>query len=198
MSGAPTTRLSLLLRLRDGRDAEAWRQFVRLYAPLVYRYGRRHGLQDADAGDLTQEVLRAVSGGIARFEHPNRPGAFRGWLFTLARRKRCDLWARQARPGQGSGDSGVRELLDAQPAREEEAAWDRDYRETVLAWAAERVRPTVREATWLAFWRTAVEGKEGKAVAEELGLSVAAVYLAKGRVMARLKEEVELWEGGEA
>jgi RNA polymerase sigma factor (sigma-70 family) len=198
MTQPPTTRLSLLLRLRDAQDAEAWQEFVRLYAPLVYRYGRRHGLQDADAADLSQEVLRAVSGGMGRFEYDPQRGSFRGWLFTLAHHRLYDLQQRQRRQGQGSGDSAVRGLLEEHPAPEDRDQWDRDYRETVFAWAAERVRPAVSETTWQAFWRTAVEGKGGQEVAAELGLTVAAVYLAKSRVMARLKEQARQWEESEA
>jgi RNA polymerase sigma-70 factor (ECF subfamily) len=190
----PTTRVSLLVRLRDAGDAAAWQEFVRLYAPLVYRYGRRHGLQDADAGDLTQEVLRAVSAAVGRLAYDPARGTFRGWLYTLARHKLCDLRERAGRQPRGSGDSGVRAVLEGQPAPEDEDQWDRDYRETVFAWAAERVRPAVSDTTWQAFWRTAVEGRSGKEVAGELGLTVAAVYLARGRVMARLKEQVALWE----
>jgi RNA polymerase sigma-70 factor (ECF subfamily) len=194
MSQLLSTRISLLARLRDPGDVEAWRQFVRLYAPLLYRYGRRHGLQDADAADLTQEVLRAVSAGVGRLDYDPALGSFRGWLFTLAHHKRCDLWARRRRQEQGSGDSKVLGLLEEQPAREGRHLWDQDSRQALFAWAAERVRPTVSATTWQAFWRTAVEGKRGKEVASQLGLSVAAVYLAKSRVMARLKEEAQLWD----
>jgi RNA polymerase sigma-70 factor (ECF subfamily) len=194
MDQPPETRPSLLLRLRDPQDAEAWQQFVRLYAPLIYRFGRGQGLQDADAADLTQEVLRAVSGGIGRLDYDPARGSFRGWLFTLAHRRLCDLLAHLRRVGRGSADSDVRVLLEEAPAREERDAWEREYRESVFAWAAERVQPAVSAATWQAFWRTAVEGKDGKAVAVELGLTVAAVYLARSRVMARLKEQVRLWE----
>src|SRR5262245_33866591 len=192
MSQLLSTRISLLARLRDPGDVEAWRQFVRLYAPVVYRYGRRHGLQDADAADLTQEVLRAVSAHVGRLDYDPARGSFRGWLFTVARHKRCDLRARRLRPGQGSGDSGVRAVPEAQPAPEERDAWDHDLREAVFAWAVEHVRPAVTPTTWRAFQLTAVEGKSGQEVAAELGLSVAAVYLAKSRVMARIRDQARL------
>jgi len=194
MTQPPTTRLSLLLRLRDPQDAAAWNEFVRLYAPLIYRYGRRHGLQDADAADLTQEVLGAVNKSIGRFDYDVNRGAFRGWLYTLAHRKRCDFMERRSRQAAGAGDSQVQALLDATPAPQDRDEWDRDHRDAIFAWVAERVEPTVSATTWQAFWRTAVEGKSGQVVAGELCMTVAAVYLAKSRVMVRMKEEARHWD----
>src|SRR3954447_11639453 len=109
MTGSPTTHPSLLVRLRDPRDHDAWATFVRLYAPLVYGFARRKGLQDADAADLTQEVLRGVHGSAARLDYEPPRGSFRGWLFTIAYRKLHDLRARQARSARGSGDTAVEE-----------------------------------------------------------------------------------------
>jgi RNA polymerase sigma-70 factor (ECF subfamily) len=195
MAELPTTRPSLLVRLRDARDTEAWRQFVQLYGPVVYAYGRRRGLQDADAADLTQEVLRAVSAGLGQLEYDRRRGSFGGWLFTVAHHKLHDLLARQRRPGQGSGDPGVQRWLEEQPARDDAMLWDQEYERRLFRWAAEQVRPRFQEATWQAFWLTAVEGKSGKEVAEALDLTVAAVYLAKSRVMARLREQIQQVEG---
>src|SRR5438552_1369435 len=85
MPESPQTRASLLVRLRDGHDREAWRQFVDLYAPLVYGFARRRGLQDADAADLMQDVLRAVSGAAGRLDYDPAKGTFRSWLFTVTR-----------------------------------------------------------------------------------------------------------------
>jgi RNA polymerase sigma-70 factor (ECF subfamily) len=190
MRDAPATRLSLLVRLCDARDDAAWSQFVDIYAPLIFSFARKHGLQDADAADLTQEVLQAVSGGIRRLDYDPRRGSFRGWLFTVVRSKLCNVVAAGKRPGRGSGDPDVQQRLQELPAREEdqEAWWDREHEQRVFSWAAEQVRGSFQASTWQAFWQTAVEGKTGPEVARALGLSVAAVYLAKGRVMARLKE----------
>jgi RNA polymerase sigma factor (sigma-70 family) len=190
MSDAPATRLSLLVRLCDARDDGAWSQFVEIYAPLVYGYARKQGLQDADAADLTQDVLQAVSGAIRRLDYDPRRGSFRGWLFTVARNKLRKFLAAQKRPGRGTGDSDVQHRLNELPAREDEqsAWWDEEYERRVFAWAAEQVRGCFSDSTWQAFWQTAVEGKTGLQAAQSLGLSVAAVYLAKGRVMNRLKE----------
>jgi RNA polymerase sigma-70 factor (ECF subfamily) len=192
MADAPTTRPSLLVRLRDARDAEAWREFVELYGPIVYHFGRRHRLQDADAADLTQEVLRGVSAGMGRFDYDPRRGSFRGWLFTLAHRKLYDLLARRRRQEQASGDSAAQELLDEQPAPDSEEVWNQEHERQLFAWAAERVRGKFTETTWRAFWATAVEGHDATAVAQELHLSVGAVYVAKSRVQARLREQI--WE----
>src|SRR5215213_1897943 len=87
MAEIPPTRASLLVRLRDPRDEDAWRQFIDLYAPVVYGYARKQGLQDADAADLSQEVLSAVADSVGRLEYDPHRGAFRNWLFTLVRRK---------------------------------------------------------------------------------------------------------------
>src|SRR3954469_7131603 len=99
MAEIPPTRASLLVRLRDRRDQEAWTEFVDLYVPLVYGYLRKQGLQDADAADLCQEVLGAVAGAVGRLEYDPARGAFRNWLFTVVRRK-LSAWrrARKSRP----------------------------------------------------------------------------------------------------
>jgi RNA polymerase sigma-70 factor (ECF subfamily) len=178
-----------LVRLRDARDDTAWSQFVELYAPLVFGFARKHGLQDADAADLTQDVLRAVSGGIQRLDYDPRRGTFRGWLFTVARNKLRNFLAAR-RPGPVTGDWAAQQRLEELPAREEDqsAWWDQEYERRVFAWAAEEARGSFRDSTWQAFWRTAVEGKTGPEVARMLGMTVAAVYLAKGRVTERLKQ----------
>jgi RNA polymerase sigma-70 factor (ECF subfamily) len=185
MPAAPPTRPSLLLRLRDFHDREAWAQFVDVYAPLLYGYARKHGLQDADAADLTQACLRQVAAHIGSLEYDPRRGSFRGWLFTIVRHRLHDFRSRQRL--QGSGDPHMQRWLEAQAAPDETEAWEHDYRRGLLAWAAEQLRPQLREETWQAFWQTAVEGRAGQDVARELGLTAAAVYLAKSRVMARLR-----------
>ena len=191
MGDEPATSASLLLRIRDRGDHAAWSRFVEVYQPLIHGFARKHGLQEADAADLAQEVLRAVARSVGRLDYDPRRGSFRGWLFTVVRNQLHDFRDRQRRQVAGSGNSGVQQLLNEQPTPGgPEADWDREYERRLFTWAAEQVRPTVQPATWQAFWQTAVEGKGGQEVARALGLTVAAVYLAKSRVMARLKEEI--------
>jgi RNA polymerase sigma factor (sigma-70 family) len=189
MTDTPTTQASLLVRLGDTADAPAWGQFVELYAPPVYACVRRHGLQDADAADVTQDVLRAIHGAFRRGGYDADRGRFRPWLFTIVRNKLRDFLTARGRRGEMARLTDV-PVRSGDPAAEFEQECERQ----LFAWAAEQVRERFQPATWQAFWRTAVDGECGKAVAAELGLSVAAVYLAKGRVMAALREQVKLIE----
>lgn len=191
MGNAPTTQPSLLVRLCDKADAEAWSQFVDIYAPLVYGYARRGGLQDADAADLTQDVLRAVAGAVGELKYDPAKGSFRGWLFTVARNKLRNFKLVQSRKPQASGGSSIQEFLAEHPAPEEEDAWDKEYEQRLFHWAANRVKGTFQESTWQAFWAITVEGQPAKAVAEKLGITVGATYIAKSRVLARLRAEIK-------
>ncbi len=188
MSDPHETRASLLVRIRDQRDGQAWSQFVEIYSPLIYGFGRKHGLQDADAVDLTQEVLRIVARTAERFEYDAKLGSFRGWLFTIVRNELRTWLNRQQRMVVATESPRLEDLPDDAA---ESASWDQEHERRLFAWAAEQIQKEIQPATWQAFWRTAVEGQAGKDVAADLEMSVAAVYLAKSRVMARLKELVK-------
>ncbi len=191
MAEIPPTRASLLVRLRDARDEAAWTEFIHLYGPLIYGYARKLGLQDADAADLGQEVFRAVAGAIGRLEYDPRRGSFRNWLFTIVRHKLANLQAAASNQLPGSGDSAIHWLLDQCPAPESAAAeWEAEWQQRLFSWACEQVRPEVSASTWQAFWRTAMEGQPSKQVAADLGLTLTAVYLARRRVLARLKVQI--------
>jgi RNA polymerase sigma-70 factor (ECF subfamily) len=198
MAELPATRPSLLVRIRDVQDQAAWREFVDIYGPVVYGFARKRGLQDADAGDLTQEVMRAVAAVAGRLEYDPRKGWFRGWLYSVARNKLHDFVAARRRQCQGSGDTGVQALLGEQPAPQQEALWDEEYQQRLFAWAAERVRQCFEDTTWQAFWQVAVEGRRPKEAAAALGMTLAAVYMAKSRVLAALKKEIQQLLGDDA
>ena len=191
MNDSPATPPSLLAWCDASADAPAWSRFVDIYAPLVYDFARRRGLQDADAADLTQDVLTIVSQRFRRFESDPRRGSFRGWLFTVVVNKYRNLRNQLIRREQGSGDPTAQHLLQELPAAEETDRWEREYQQRIFAWAAQEVQTRVEEKSWQAFWQTSVMGVRPQEVANRLGLSVAAVYMAKSRVLARLKQLVQ-------
>ncbi len=189
---SPLTRASLLLQIRDGANHGAWQEFMRLYGPVVYGFARKRGLQDADAADLMQDVMRSVSTSIGRLEYDRNQGAFRGWLFTITRNKIFNfLSARRIRP-QSSGDSATNRLLNSHADDNDGSeVWEVEYQRRVAAIAMERVKSEFQENTWQAFWLTAVEGVAAGDAAKQVGMSPGAIYVAKSRVLARLKDEVE-------
>ena len=198
MTSTPPTRLTLLVRIRDACDQEAWERFVDLYAPLVYGFLRKRGLQDADSADLTQDVLRQVAMKAKSLEYDARRGSFRGWLLTVVQNRLTDHWRKQCRSERGTGDTDAQQRLNEIPqpsSVDGSAEWDADYERQLFHYAANIVKQDFTPATWHAFWMTAVEGLGGQEVAEKLELTVAAVYLAKGRVMKRLKDQVRLLVG---
>lgn len=193
MTDDQKTRPSLLLRIRDADDTNAWTQFAEVYAPLVHRFARKNGLQEADSSDLAQEVLSAVAKSIGRFDYDPNIGRFRSWLFTLARNKLNTQLLKQSRQPRGSGDTGVHQALASQPKddSELEKIWDEEYEQRLFQWAAEKAEGDFTESTWQAFWQTGVENRPAAEVAAELEMTVGAVYIAKSRVLARLKEMIE-------
>ena len=199
MSVGPPTRPSLIGRLRDRHDRAVWAEFVDIYGPVVFGFARKRGLQDADAADLTQEVLRSVAGAITRFEYAPARGGFRAWLFHITRNHLHSFQRRSLRAARLTGlSSGAPSVaLEDLPAEEDalEALWEQEWRRELFTRACEHTRRLVEPSTWEAFHRTAVLGQSGQTVAAELGLSVAAVYLARSRVLARLREFVRTAEG---
>src|SRR5262245_38664286 len=191
MNDAPITRPSLLLRLRDVEDMEAWREFVRLYTPLVFGHCRRQVLQEADAADVAQEVMRVAAQAMPKFQYDASRGKFRGWLLQTTRHRLHKFFARERRAPQPASETAIERFLDQEPGADEQARWEEDYRQRLFDWAAEKARPEFQSATWDAFWLTAVESVSVKEVARKLGISIAAVYIARSRVMARLRELVE-------
>jgi RNA polymerase sigma factor (sigma-70 family) len=191
MNTVEITRASLLVRIRDLRDEIAWAEFARLYTPLIYRVARQSGLQDADASLVTQDVLITVARTIHRFEYDRANGSFRGWLKVVTRSRLSDFLRAQGRHVQGSGDTAVLRVLDEQADPTQPDLWEHEYRRSLFEWAAERIRCEFEEKTWQAFWQTSVDDRETADVAESLGMSVGAVYIARSRVLARLRREVE-------
>ncbi len=192
MDDSPQTRPSLLLRLGNPQDDQAWREFSAIYEPLVYRLARQRGLQDADAADLVQDVMRAVARGIDRWDPDPRLGSFRGWLFRIARNLMINFLTGRQRRAWAAGDGCLDDLLSQAPAPngEDSTLFDLEYKRQLFHWGAVEIREEFTPTTWNAFWSTSVEGEPIKSAAARLGLSTGAVYIARCRVLARLREVV--------
>jgi RNA polymerase sigma factor (sigma-70 family) len=188
MGDSPLTRPSLLLRIRDGANHDAWRQFVALYAPLVYHFGRKRGLQDADAADLTQLVFAEVARTINRLDYDPDRGSFRAWLLAVTRNQMYKLLSRSRR---NQGHLGNDVLEDIAANELDQAVWEQEYPRRLFRWATAQVRGEFEDGTWQAFWQTAVEGHSAKDVGVKLGMSVGAVYTAKSRVVSRLRKAIQ-------
>ena len=126
MGNTPTTQPSLLLRIRDDQDEESWSQFVELYAPLVYGFLRKRGVQDADASDLTQEVMMSVAAAASSFDYCPERGSFRRWLFTVVQNRLRNFWRGGPRQTRGTGGTDAQQFLIEQPECEDRqsAQWD--------------------------------------------------------------------------
>lgn len=183
------TPASLLLRLRDSTDKESWRIFVEVYGPLIRGYCRHRGLQEADAADASQEVLIRIAKAIGRFEYQPERGRFRDWLGTVSRNavKRYQERNRQQR-GKGGED---RPELDVAAPGEPDPEWTTRYQSRLLAAACDRVRDRFEPHTWRAFEGVWLERRSAQEVAAELGLPLHNVYVAKSRVIQKLREELK-------
>ena len=187
MAQIPETRNSLLLRVKDHRDHAAWEEFLAIYRPVVHRFGRQHGLQDADAQDLVQNVLSAVAHQIEQW-HPDRSrGRFRTWLLKIAFNQTMTIFRRQRKDVAQGGTTGS---IAIQSMPEEASALHLNYRREVFRQIAAEIRQEFEEATWQAFWMTAVDNCSVANVAERLQLTVGAVYTARSRIFRRLRDRV--------
>ncbi len=192
MTLTPTTRASLLLRLCDSEDHEAWVEFATLYEPVIYRILRQHGLQDADARDVMQELLLAVSRSVDRWNPAKECGTFRGWLRRVARNLVINWLEHRGRRVVATGGSNLQSMLDMLPApdKPDTVEFDRELRRAVFHRAAEQVRREVHGETWQAFWETTIAETSPVDAARKLGMTVGAVRVAKCRVLARLRATV--------
>ena len=191
MSPTPTTRASLLLKLRDPQDHEAWVEFVCLYEPVIYRLLRKTGLRDADAHDVLQELLLAVSRNIERWEVGREHGSFRGWLRRVTRNLVVS-WVRRQRRQVTTSAVELDSLLEVPPVANgpETDEFDQELRRALFHQASELVRAEVQPQTWQAFWEVAIAGNSVADTAVKLKLTTGAVRVAKCRIVARLREVV--------
>src|SRR5262249_44018628 len=186
------TRQSLLLRAQTGED-NAWKDLQDLYRPLILAWLNRQGVPANDLEDLSQEVLLSVVQHLPGFEHDGRRGAFRACLRTIVCSRTADFW-RAIDAGTGaSGGSGATAALQqiADPDSQLNRRWDEEHDRYVLHCLLAMVEAEFEPLTLQAFRRLALDGGSGAEAAQELGLSVAAVYATKSRVLARIRQEAD-------
>jgi RNA polymerase sigma-70 factor, ECF subfamily len=186
----PQTSASLLERLRDRADSDAWSRMVDLYSPLIRKWLGRYGLAQADVDDISQTVLSAVVANLPHFQHNGRVGAFRSWLRTITVNSvRQKFRADRKRPDSPGGRALIASLSEWEdPESHLSQLWDRAHDahvlRTLLTWA----EPEFETKTWQAFRRQVLDETQPRSVAAELDMTVNAVLIAKSRVMKRLRE----------
>jgi RNA polymerase sigma-70 factor (ECF subfamily) len=192
MPQPPDTRETLIRRLPNAADVEAWEVFVEIYEPLLFRIARGRGMQPADAEDFVQEVLMAVARNIERWVANEDRGSFRAWLFRIAFNLAVNFLTRAKHQRLGTGDSRIAQLLEEQPASSADSSelFRREYRRELFRWAADRVREQVAEQQWMVFWLTSVEERAIAEVAEKFAVSVGSIYIARSRITKRIRDTI--------
>ena len=192
----PETNESLILRVKDPADAASWSDFLSIYRPVVVHMACGRGLQHAD--DLAQQVFLSVAKAIEDWEPDSRQPPFRVWLSRITRNAIVNALTRR-KPDAPSGSTSVQEMLRELPERNDETTQQlmEESRREAMRWAADEIQSEFTEVTWAMFWLTSIEGKSVAEVARQQNKSPGAVYMARFKVMQRLKEKVlevsEVW-----
>ncbi|MFK7768580.1 MAG: RNA polymerase sigma factor [Mariniblastus sp.] len=192
----PETRASLIARICDSGDEDSWTEFVQIYQPVVQRFIQRHGLQYADAAEVTQEVLTRVAKSIESFDMKREKCTFRGWLYRITRNQAIDFLRKRSvdRSRNAGQDNGLSQFADpnlANASRVESNEFQAEYEKQLFHWAAEKVKPSFKPSNWQAFWLSTVEGIPIEKVADRLDIEVSAVYVARSRIMSRLSKLIQ-------
>ncbi len=191
----PETRASLILRLPNAADVAAWDEAVDVFGPLVFRLAISRGMQSADADDLVQEVFSAAAKQVgAWLDRPQR-GRFRAWLLRMARNIAVNMLTRRPLGAAGiGGDDAMSSLAEAPAASDLSNQFDAEYQTEVIRWAAEHVRHQFSSKTWQAFELTHIQGMSIPDASAELAMTVGSIYIARSRVVHRLREVARQFE----
>jgi RNA polymerase sigma factor (sigma-70 family) len=187
----PDTRESLIARICDTGNSEAWTEFVRIYEPVVLRFIQRHDMQYADAAEVTQEVLSCIAKSIESWDGDRLHSTFRGWLYRITRNRTIDfLRKRRIEQARTAGqEHGLSQFAAKDDTESKE--FQAEYEKQLFHWAAEKIKPTFKPVNWQAFWMSTVEGQPIEQVAERLQIECGAVYVARSRIMARLSKLIQ-------
>ena len=184
----PETRHTLIVRLK-GDDERAWADFVGAYEPFLRHLAARHGVPQAHVADVVQQVLLAIARSVDGWSDDGKAGSFRRWMATVARNVAIKFMTRERKHAGGAGGTELVELLQRVPAKPDREELGK-YEHELIVWAAEQVRGEFVATSWAAFWATTIEGRDVAEVAGELGLTRGAIYMSRGRIMARIRKKV--------
>ncbi len=191
----PDTKISLILRLAESNDHDAWREFAAGYQPVIHWAAVKKGLQTADADEVVQQVMVSIYRALQNRPHDPERAKFRTWLFRVTHNAIINLVLRRSPDiaKGGSDDSEIEQLSNLADGSEPDKweAYQREYERAVFRWAASKIQPEFSETTWAAFQLTLVEGASCEAAAEKLGKEIGSIYAARSRVMRQLRKKVE-------
>lgn len=202
MSIFPETNETLIAQVKDLGDGASWSEFVGIYSPTIMQMARRRGMQEADALDVIQQVFVAIAKSIKGWVPMQGGPPFRAWLAAIARNTITNALARQPQDRAAGGSSVIERLHSLPNPHAMEATLAELSRETqhqAVLWAVEQIRHEFSDEVWQSFWRTAIEGQAVAEVSAFLNRSSGSIYVARYRVISRLKEKVQevsqAWEG---
>lgn len=186
----PETRHSLIVRLKDQQSELAWREFVSLYEPFLYRLAGRQGVPTHHVPDVVQQVLLAVAKSVDGWNDDRKGASFRRWLSTVARNIVIKFMTKERKHGGAKGGTEMMELLDNVADQQPDREQIRRYEHELIVWAAEQVKDEFIDSSWAAFWATTVDGRSVSDVAAELSISPGSIYMSRSRIMARIRKKV--------
>ncbi len=183
-----TTSLTLLERLREPRNDAAWTRFVSLYSPLLFAFARRAGMNDNDAADVVQDVFVVLMAELSGFEYDAARKNFRGWLKTITVNKCRERQRRRVvATAQGGEENGLSGVVDDATIN---AFWEGEYRQHLVAQALRLMQSDFEPPTWQAAWLALTTDRTAGDIGQELGLAEASVWVAKSRVLRKLRQEM--------
>lgn len=194
------TNTSLIRRVRDPHDADAWAEFVALYEPLLVAYVRNRGLSETDAGDIVQEIFISLLRSLPSFTLDHSRGRFRTWLWQVTMNAIADHQRR--RQSIGKAEDRWREQAPAYATDEPDEEWNAAHRQRLLAHVLQKTKATAQERTWYCFEQHVLKGRSGVELAQELGITANAVCVNANRVLERVRalcaEYMEELDGDES
>jgi RNA polymerase sigma-70 factor (ECF subfamily) len=182
-----TTRRTLLHRVRDPGDREAWEEFFELYAPLLEGYARAHGLARDDAEEVRDQCLEVLTRKLGDFEYRRERGSFSAWLHRIAHAKVIDLVRARNVRARESVELAALAAGDSDP----DQRWERQWRAEHLRYALERVQRDEPAERFRVFEMLLVDELPVREVCARTDLRPTQVYKIKAALLKRVRDVLE-------